>query len=237
MAQIKIALNVSEKLFVRDPQETKLGKRIVRNGIILIDEMGFEGFTFKKLADKIHSAEASIYRYFENKHLFFVYLVNWYWEWTSFRISFNTMQIHDPKERLRKVIQTIVDTSQKQASIDFVDTDILHRIVVIEGAKAYHSKTVDEENKLGFFLSYKSLCKKIANIILEVKEDYNYPKTLASTIVETANNNIYFTEHLPRLTDIKHSESTHEDIVEMLESIVFGAIQSYEAKGSSRADN
>ncbi|MEN0050791.1 MAG: TetR/AcrR family transcriptional regulator [Bacteroidota bacterium] len=237
MAQIKIMLNVSEQLFLRDPQQTKLGKRIVRNGIILIDEIGFECFTFKKLASKIKSTEASIYRYFENKHFFFVYLVNWYWEWTSFRISFNTMNMNSPKEKLRQVIHTIVDTSQKRASIDFVDTDILHRIVVTEGTKAYHGKDVDAENKMGFFLSYKALCKKIANIMLEIREDYPYPKALASTLVETANNNIYFAEHLPRLTDIEFSTNFHADIEKMLENMIFSVLEVSVPQGSGRADN
>ncbi|MEM9887535.1 MAG: TetR/AcrR family transcriptional regulator [Bacteroidota bacterium] len=237
MAQIKIMLNVSEQLFLRDPQQTKLGKRIVRNGIILIDEIGFECFTFKKLASKIKSTEASIYRYFENKHFFFVYLVNWYWEWTSFRISFNTMNINNPKDKLRQIIHTIVDTSQKRASIDFVDTDILHRIVVTEGTKAYHGKDVDAENKMGFFLSYKALCKKIANIILEIREDYSYPKALASTLIETANNNIYFAEHLPRLTDIKFAKNFHTEIEKMLENIIFNALDVGSPVGSNRADN
>ncbi|MEN0049195.1 MAG: TetR/AcrR family transcriptional regulator [Bacteroidota bacterium] len=236
MAQINISLNVSEQLFLRDPQQTDLGKRMVRNGILLIDEIGFDAFTFKKLASKIKSTEASIYRYFENKHFFFVYLVNWYWEWTSFRISFNTMNIQDPKEKLRKVIDIIVDTSQKRASIDFVNTDVLHRIVVTEGTKAYHGKYVDKENKMGFFLSYKALCKKIADIILEIRDDYQYPKALASTIIETANNNIYFVEHLPRLTDIKEGPDFHQEIVVMLESMIFKVLDTKRPQGNAQKD-
>lgn len=236
MAQIRVALNVSSQLYKKDPQQTELGKRIVREGIVLIDEIGFECFTFKKLAARIQSAEASIYRYFENKHFFFVYLVNWYWEWTSFRISFNTMNIPDPSDKLRQIIHTVVDTSQKRASINFVDTDILHRIVVTEGTKAYHGKAVDKENKMGFFLSYKALCGKIAGIILEIREDYPYPKTLASTLIETANNNIYFAEHLPRLTDITFDKDFYVAIEKMLENIVFSCIHSNYVAGDSRHD-
>ena len=224
MIEVKITLNVNDKLYVRDPQQTKLGKRIVRQGIVLIGEIGFECFTFKKLADKIKSTEASIYRYFENKYLFFTYLINWYWEWMKFRINFNTMNISDPKDKLKKVIATIVNTAQKQASTEFVDTDILHHIVVTEGTKAYHSKSVDQENKLGFFLSYKYLCNDISKIMLEINPNYAYPKTLASTLIETANNNIYFAEHLPRLTDIKFGEHCYDDIVIMLENMIFNCL-------------
>ncbi|MEM1326799.1 MAG: TetR/AcrR family transcriptional regulator [Bacteroidota bacterium] len=224
MAQISVVLNINDELIVRDPQQTVLGQRIVREGIVLIDEIGFEAFTFKKLAERISSTEASIYRYFKNKHLFFVYLINWYWEWTSFRISFNTMNLTDAKEKLRQVIHTIVDTSQKRASVEYVDTDILHRIVVTEGTKAYHGKYVDKENKMGFFLSYKALCKKIALIMSEINESYPYPKSLASTLIETANNNIYFAEHLPRLTDIEYDSSCSASIEAMLESMIFSCL-------------
>ena len=36
---IKITLN--NALFLRDPQETALGKRIIKHSILLIDEIGF----------------------------------------------------------------------------------------------------------------------------------------------------------------------------------------------------
>jgi len=62
---IKISLN--EKLYLRDPQDSTLGKKIIRYSILLIDEIGFEAFNFKKLAIKMESTEASVYRYFENK--------------------------------------------------------------------------------------------------------------------------------------------------------------------------
>ncbi len=224
MIQVNVTLTIHEKLYLRDPQQTKLGKRIVHQGVVLIDEIGFECFTFKKLASKIKSTEASIYRYFENKHLFFIYIINWYWEWIKFRISLNTMNINDPKEQLKKIIFTVVNTAQRQASTEFVDTDVLHRIVVTEGTKAYHSKSVDQENKLGFFLSYKHLCKEITRVILDINPNYSYPKALASTLIETANNNIYFAEHLPRLTDTKSGEHCYDDTVAMLENMIFSCL-------------
>ncbi len=221
MINIKIELQINDKLYLRNPQQTELGRRIVQNAIVLIDEIGFDAFNFKKLATKIKSTETSVYRYFESKHLLFVYLVNWYWEWTNFRIKFNLINLENPIDRMRQVIKTIIDTSQKQASLDFVDTGILHRIVITEGTKAYHSKIVDEENKLGFFTSYKTLCREIGNIILEINPNYPYVKSLSSMIVETINNNVYFAEHLTRLTDITKGENCYQEIACMIENIVF----------------
>jgi hypothetical protein len=97
---ITIQMKLNEKLYIRDPQDTKLGRKIIQYSILLIDEIGFEDFTFKKLAHKISSTEASVYRYFENKHLLLVYLLCWYWEWMKFRIEFNTMNLEDPKKKI-----------------------------------------------------------------------------------------------------------------------------------------
>ena len=73
---IKITLN--EGLYLREPQDSLLGRKIIEQSILLIDEIGFESFTFKKLAAAIQSTEASIYRYFVNKHFLLLYLVSWY---------------------------------------------------------------------------------------------------------------------------------------------------------------
>lgn len=50
---ITIQMKLNERLYLRDPQDTKLGRKIIQHSILLIDEIGFEAFTFKKLADQI----------------------------------------------------------------------------------------------------------------------------------------------------------------------------------------
>ncbi len=221
---ITIQMKLNEKLYLRDPQDTKLGRNIIQYSILLIDEIGFEDFNFKKLANRIGSTEASVYRYFENKHLLLVYLLCWYWEWMKFRIDYNTMNLTDPKEKLSIVISSIVDTTRRNTSIEFVDEDVLHRIVVAEGTKAYHTKQVDEENKDGFFLTYKALNKKIADIISEVNTGYPYARALASTLLEMANNHIYFALHLPSMTDVKVKEGDLSQVQTLLEDFAFGLI-------------
>ena len=82
---IKISLN--NALYLRDPQATDLGQKIIQHSILLIDEVGFEAFNFKRLAISMGSTEASVYRYFENKHFLLLYLVSWYWEWVRYSID------------------------------------------------------------------------------------------------------------------------------------------------------
>ena len=58
--EVHLQLKMNEKLFLRDPEQTELGKKIIRHGIQLIDRYGFELFTFKKLAEDIGTTEAGI---------------------------------------------------------------------------------------------------------------------------------------------------------------------------------
>lgn len=223
MIAIQIQLNAN--LYLRDPQETKLGKRIIEHSIILIDKLGFEKFTFKKLATKIESTEASIYRYFKNKHKLLIYLVSWYWEWMKYQIDFNTMNIEDVDKRLKIALSVLVESSRKNPAISYVDENLLHNIVVAESSKAYHTKLVDKENKEGYFSNYKVLCESISKIILEKSPSYPYSKALASTLIEMANNNIYFAQHLPDLTDIRlNKEGELEEVQDLLEHFAFASI-------------
>ena len=124
---IKITLN--ERLYLRDPQETTLGKKIIKHSILLIDDIGFEALNFKRLAAHMASTEASVYRYFENKHMLLLYLVSWYWECVSFLIDMNTMNVDDPRRRMKIVIHTLVAASKENPSIDYVNESVLHRII------------------------------------------------------------------------------------------------------------
>lgn len=222
---IGIKINLNKNLFLRDPQETKLGKKIIKHSILLIDEVGFETFNFKKLAEKMHSTEASIYRYFENKHLLLIYLESWYWEWVSYLIDIHTMNIEKSKRKLKIIIKTLVYASKDNPSIDYVNESILHRVVIAEGTKAYRTKAVDKENQKGLFLNYKQLVKKVAKVIQEVNIDFPYPRTLASNLFEMANNHIYFAQHLPSLTDVEVKGENFDEVEKMLEYFTFSLLK------------
>ena len=65
---INFKISINDKLYLKDPETSDLGQKNYSKKYFLIDEIGFEAFTFKKLGEKIQSNESSIYRYFENKH-------------------------------------------------------------------------------------------------------------------------------------------------------------------------
>ena len=185
---------MNESLYNRDPQDTELGKNIVKNSIILLDEIGFESFTFKRLANEIGSTEKSIYRYFENKHLLLLFLTSWYWEWVHYLINFDIKNIDNPNEKLQIAIETIVNSRSENTLNEYINETILHRVIINEGSKSYHTYAVDDENKSGLFLSYKSLVKTIVTILLEVNPSFSYSHSLASNLFEMANSQIYFAQ-------------------------------------------
>lgn len=203
-------------LSLRDPLQTQLGRDIISNSIDLIDELGFEQFTFGKLAKHMGSNETSLYRYFENKHLLLLYLVIWYWNWVAYLIEFNTKNIEDPNRKLDIIIENFVDATKENPSIAFVNEQKLHHIIILESSKSYHTKSVDNENKEGFFRSYNALIQKVADVILEIDGDFPYPHSFATNLFEMANNQIFFAQHLPRLTDIKVVDEDFCEVVKLL---------------------
>ncbi len=222
-ATIKIAMN--EKVFLRDPEQTELGRSIITESVRLIDELGFEHFTFKKLASEINSTEASVYRYFENKHKLLIYLTAWYWAWLDFQIDFHTNNVANPEERLKIIIQIITDSNKY--SLDFlpVNKGALHRIVICESSKAYLTKSVDADNKEGLFKNYKTLCHKVALIVQEINPGYPYAHALISTLLEAAHQQVFFAAHLPSLTEVRVTGNDYTQMGLFLEHLVFKAIK------------
>jgi len=51
--------------------------------------------------------KSSIYRYFENKHKFLLYLSSWYWAWIEYQLVIETHAIIDPKEKIIQAVKVI----------------------------------------------------------------------------------------------------------------------------------
>lgn len=222
--ELQLQIKMNEKLFLRNPDQTELGRKIILHSIQLIHKSGFESFTFKKLAEDIGTTEAGIYRYFENKHRLLIYITAWYWSWLEYRVVFNTTNIKEPILRLKRAIQILATTVEDDIRTSYVNENILHQIIIAEGTKAYLTKHVSEDNKDQLFKPYKDLCAKIGEIILECNPKYKYPKSLSSTIIEMAHFQNFFMNNLPSLTDFGKSKD-ESAIVSFLEDLVFSAIK------------
>lgn len=199
--QNKISINVNNQVYLKSPESSALGKRIIEGAIELIDDIGFEDFNFKKLALFIASTEASVYRYFECKHNLLVYLVLWYWGWLEYKIVMRTLNIDDPSIRLKRALGVLTQKVEKDSDFSQINEVKLQHIVISESSKIYLSKTVDKDNELGFFMQYKDIVERLSQMILEINPGFKYPHMLISTVIEGANHQRFFAEHLPRLTD------------------------------------
>ncbi|QED38600.1 TetR/AcrR family transcriptional regulator [Antarcticibacterium arcticum] len=205
-----IKIGVHENLYVKDPESSALGKKIIEKSIILIHEIGFENYTFKKLGAVIGSNESSIYRYFENKHKLLLYLTSWYWAWKEYQLVFATNNIAGAEEVLETAINVLTRRIEKDSLNSHIDEILLNRVVVNEFSKSYLTKEVDKENTEGYFEVYNRLILRLKKMILNVHSDYPYPAALASTVVEGGLHQHFLREHFPALTDCNKNLSPAE---------------------------
>ena len=213
-----IIISVNDKLYVKNPETSELGKKIIEQSILLIDEIGFENFTFKKLGEKISSNESSIYRYFESKHKLMLYLSSWYWGWIEYKLAFATTNVSNPMERLKKGITIITEKVEDDSATLHINEAILNKIIIQEFTKTLLTKEVDEENKEGFFLVYKRVINRIIEMINEVNPKYTFAKSLASSIVEGALHQHFLKDHLKTITNCNEAVSPTDFYINLIEN-------------------
>jgi len=224
--EINLTIRLNEKLYLRNPEESELGRKILQHSIILIENIGFESFTFKKLAVEIGTTEAGVYRYFENKHRLLLYLVDWYWSWQEYRLVQETKNITVPKTKIMTAIRLLASHVEDDMSTSHINEKLLHNIMMAEGAKSWLTKHVEEDNKDKLFQPFKDLCARIAAFIKAYNPAYAYPFSLSSTLIEMAHSQYFYMHHLPSLTDFG-VEKKEDDIISFLEQLVFGALDGH----------
>ena len=218
LQNIKIAVN--DKLYVKDPESSELGKKIIQNSILLIDEIGFDKFTFKKLGLRIGSNESSIYRYFDSKHKLLLYLSSWYWCWMEYRLVFAISNLTNPMEKLKKAIEIITDRVVDDTETKHIDEAVLNRIIILEFTKTFLTKEVDVENKDGFFLVYKAIINRLVALITEVNPEFKFAKSLASSVVEGALHQHFLSQHLKTITDCDDQNSPSDFYLNIITAVL-----------------
>jgi AcrR family transcriptional regulator len=196
------SFRANSELYLKNPSDSDLGRRILQKGMEMMYEMGLEDFTLRKLALALNTNESSIYRYFENKNRLLQYYSEWYWRWLDYQMFVCTQNVVSPRERLDIIVELL--TAQRVvANIQeyWLEGNLLRNLIIQEGMKSYLTIRVDEDNKLQLFKPYKELCGKIAAIISELNPDYPFPRAFASTLLEMAHHQFFFVRHLPSLTD------------------------------------
>ena len=194
-------ITIPEGVFIKDPETSVLGKNIITQGMELINEMGFDGFTFKKLGTHIGSNESSIYRYFENKHKFLLYLSSWYWAWVEYNLVMETHSITDPKEKIIQAVTVLTRKVDNDSSNTPINLVLIHKIMISEFSKSFLTKSVDQENEQGLFVAYKRVHSRLQGFIKVANPSYNFSASLANTILAGVLQQYYYKDHFPSLTD------------------------------------
>ncbi|WP_340202981.1 TetR/AcrR family transcriptional regulator [Ascidiimonas sp. W6] len=216
-----ISVHVNNKLYLKNPESSELGKKIIENSINMIYEVGFEKFTFRKLGDQIGSNESSIYRYFENKHKLLLYLSSWYWGWIEYKLVFTTNSIPDANEKLRQALIIITETVEEDSSFSHINEVYLNKILISEHSKSYLTKEIDLENKEGYFTIYKRLILRLTEMLISIAPDYKYPRSLISTVLEGALYQNFLKDHMSSITDCDSKTNP----TDFFTNLVFSAIK------------
>ncbi|MEO2061618.1 MAG: TetR/AcrR family transcriptional regulator [Christiangramia sp.] len=215
-----LKISVSHSLYLKDPESSELGRKIIGSGILLIDRIGFEKFTFKKLGVEIQSNESSIYRYFENKHKFLLYITSWFWGWKEYQLTFATYGIDGASEKLLKAVEVMAHPVEEDIRFRHINEVALNNIIINESSKSYLTKKVDEENQHGHFMLYKRLVKRIRDMIIEVDESYAYPYSLATTLIDGALHQHFVSKHFKSITDCNDQITPSEFFKNMISTLL-----------------
>lgn len=215
-----LKITVPDKIFIKDPETSDLGKRIIQHSILLIQEIGFENFTFKKLGSKIGSNESSIYRYFESKHKLLLYLSSWYWAWLEYQLVLETYSISDAHKKLETAINVVTRAVEEDSNFSHINENILYKIIVNESSKIFLTKEVDDDNKEGHFEIYKRLITRLEEMISAVNSNYKYSLSLASTILEGGLHQQFLNNHFPSITNCKDGDTPTDFYQHLVQKIL-----------------
>lgn len=200
-----ISIKIDPEIFLKDPESSELGLSIIKESIDTLYKIGYDDFNFKKLSDKINTSEASIYRYFENKHRLLLYLINWFWLWMEYRLIYSAIDETGKRKRIEKAIVilcTEVDKSEKLAHIDVYK---LYHIVISDVSRHYFKGLKNEECE-NLYHGYYSLCQRLSHLIHTSSPNYKNPLTLSSAIIDMVFFQKFLIERLPGLTDLEEKD-------------------------------
>lgn len=215
-----IRIQINPAIFIKDPESTELGRRILTESINLIDELGFDHFTFKKLGERIGSNESSIYRYFDNKHKLLMYLSSWYWSWIECKLVFSTSSIANSTEQLMKAITVVTQKIEDDVNTIHINESTLNRIIITEFTKTFLTKQIDEEIREGFFAVYNRVIKRIITMLTALAPDYPFAKSFVSDMVEGALHQHFLSLHLPSITDCNEKISPTDYYLDLTQRLL-----------------
>lgn len=184
-----IQITVPSSIYVSDPIHTELGKKILKEGSILIAEDGIDNFTFKKLSKKIESTEAAIYRYFVNKHMLLWYYNAWYWKWMEYNFVFKSQNIESKYEKCLLVTEMLSNPPVISKAIEYIDGESLLKVIKKDGLRLFLMIKKDNEES-DYSTSLKSFCDRFKKLIEELNPSYPFSLEMAFNIILSTHFNV-----------------------------------------------
>lgn len=183
-------LAIPQALYLKNPKESRTGNAIIEHAARMIASEGIEHLTFKKLAASCGCTEATVYRYFENKHKLLLYILNIFWIWQEYRMVLNTQNITDPYEKLQHALSVIANP---QIPVDLGDfgKHIL-QTAIHEGVKIHLSRELADEINNGSLAAYHRLVQRLEDLISSYHSRYAFSAALAVTIIDNALQQLFF---------------------------------------------
>lgn len=221
---VYLQIKVSEKLYLRDPEQTELGRKILSEGITLINQLGFEAFTFKKLATKIKSTEASVYRYFSSKQHLLQYLVSWYWNWLHFIIVTRTVNIDDPRIKLDVALKVLTESNQDDPASVHINEAILHKVILAESARVYLTKQTKSVSSKDLFQGYDLLCNLLASYIKELNPKYKFAVALSNVLISSVHEQQFYADNFSGTSRFQGKKGDRKEILSFLQHLVKSCI-------------
>lgn len=207
-------------LALRDTS-SPMGGRILTDGLALMNEIGLEAFTFKKLAERIGCTEVTVYNYFANKQRLLQFYFQMYWLWLATHCQQEGRALKDPLIRLHGDIRALCGLWSADALAAQLDPSALRDLVINEGSKSFMHKNVDSDNKLKLFKPYKDLCAHVATELKACAPRMRSPRSFAATLVEMAHSLEFAMHHLPALTELsvkKERKKLAEFLIDVCDS-------------------
>lgn len=214
------SLQVSENFYLRNPNTTALGKKMIARAIQIIDEVGYSQFTFKILALSINSVEASIYRYFENKEHMLFYMVATYWTATNFRVKFYTQMLRSHEERVYTTIDVL--TGIQSAAVPGLDFDQYEALQRIARKNYFYALTILRNKDNGkeledeLFRVSKEIQDHLSTSIRKLAPSFQHSDLMADTIIKKG---LYSLEEL-KSTGLPNRVEGYRELASFLKEVL-----------------
>jgi AcrR family transcriptional regulator len=215
-----VHLRPDPALSLKEPTSGRTGTAILIGGLDLMNTLGYEAFTFKKLAQGIGCTEVTIYTYFANKQRLLQYYFQLYWLWLRLLGSMEVERHGDPRISLSAIVEILCGVWPRQLPALQLDPAGLRRLVIAEGMKSYLHKNVDADNAQRLFQPYKELSAFVADRLVACRPDVPWPRSFATTVIEMAHSLPFAMEHLPSLTEL----SSRKDLKHLAQHLLHRTI-------------